>query len=117
MALTKGKIIGFNVLIQRASLAAQEATDGFDEFDEPDHSFNCGFAWIVLPGRGDFASYLKKFRGACKNYGSKGIVLWYSNVYNSRGSQSMTKHRIACDAFAEVLRNNGFECVVESRLD
>ena len=50
-------------------------------------------------------------------YGSKGIMLWYSNVYNSKGSQSMTKHRIACDAFAEVLRDAGYECVVESRLD
>lgn len=114
MALTKGKIIEFNALILRASLAALYASENFDESDQ---EFNCGFAWLVLPGKGDFANYLKKFRGASKNYGSKGIMLWYSNVYNSRGSQSMTKHEIACNAFAKVLRDAGFECVVESRLD
>ena len=114
MALTKGKINQFNFIVQRASLAAQEAVK---DFDESDQSFNCGFAWVILPGKGDFASFLKKHRGASKNYEGKGIILWYSTVYNSRGSQSMTKHRIACDAFAEVLRDNGLECVVESRLD
>ena len=114
MALTKGKIIEFNVLVQKASEAAQEAVK---DFDESDQAFNCGFAWLVLPGKGDFANYLKKFRSASKNYGSKGIVLWYSNVYNPKGSQSMTKHEIACRAFSEVLRDAGFECSVESRLD
>ena len=114
MALTKGKIIEFNMLIQKARDAAQEAVK---DFDERGQEFNCGFAWLVLPGRGDFASYLKKFCDASKNYGSSGIVLWYSRIYNSNGSQSMTKHIQACDAFANVLRDNGFECVVEARLD
>lgn len=114
MALSKDKINNFNFLVQKASMAAQEAVK---DFDESDQAYNCGFAWLVLPGRGDFASFLKNHRGVSKNYGSKGIVLWYSNVYNSRGSQSMTKHRIACEAFANVLRDAGFECVVESRLD
>lgn len=114
MALTKDKINHFNFLVQKASMSAQEAVK---DFDERNQEFNCGFAWLVLPGKGDFASFLKKHRGASKNYGSKGIMLWYSNVYNSKGSQSMYKHEIACRAFAEVLRDAGFECAVESRLD
>lgn len=114
MALTTGKIIGFNVIMQRASEAAQDATRNFDDTNQ---EFNCGFAWLVLPGKGDFARFLKKYRGASKNYEGKGIILWYSYVYNPRGSQSMSKHIIACHAFADVLKNHGFECYVESRLD
>ena len=76
----------------------------------------CGFAWINIPGRGNFAKYAKEVLGASKNYGGKGYNIWSSKVYETT-SQSCERREAACEAAANVLRSYGLKATMNSRLD
>jgi hypothetical protein len=76
----------------------------------------CGFAWINIPGRGNFAKYMKEIGAASKNYSGTGLNIWYSKVYSTT-SQNIAEHEAACQAAAKVLRDNGIDAFVYSRLD
>lgn len=98
-----------------ATSAAQQAAN---TFQQNELFGGCGFAWIrITNGRSKFAKYAKEFLNAHKNYGGKGFNIWYSQVYNCKGSQNIYSHEYACQAAAKVLNNYGIECHVESRLD
>lgn len=76
----------------------------------------CGFAWVTIGGRGNFAKYAKEFLGASKNYGGKGFQIWYSTVYDNY-SQSVERHEAACTAAIRVLARHGINATVGSRMD
>ena len=72
----------------------------------------CGFAWVLVkPNRGAFANYLKAHAGFRPHYGG-GISNWVSD-YN----QSHDKKAAHARAYAEVLREAGYNAYGESRLD
>jgi len=77
----------------------------------------CGFAWVTVSGRGNFIKYIKDEYRASKNYYGKGFNIWYSMVYDSKGSQSYERHLAACKAAAAVLRKYGFAASASGRLD
>lgn len=77
----------------------------------------CGFAWITIPGRGNFAKWAKEKLGAHKNYTGPGFNIWYSEVYDCKYSQNIDNHEVACEAGARVLNKYGIKAFVSSRLD
>jgi len=108
----KNSDIVFNDIVIEAKRAAQEAVDDAGITPSP---YNCGFAWINISGRGNFAKFTKEHGLSNKGY-PKGHTIWYSQVYNSV-SQDMDIHKVACDAFAKVLKEHGIKCSVGQRLD
>lgn len=71
----------------------------------------CGHAWVQLAdARKPFAAWLKKQQGA---YASSPGVRLYARCHE----QSIDRNKAYSDAFAEVLRANGIDCKVGSRLD
>jgi len=105
------KIYYFNIL-NDARVAAQEAVDNCGIVP----AFgNCGFAWVNISARGNFAKFTKELKISDKAY-PKGRNIWYSRVYDSN-TQSMDIHKVACNAFAKVLIENGIKCSVGCRLD
>ena len=100
----------FQAIWHEAMEAAEIAAMG-----EPD-AFPCGFAWITVPGRGNFAKFAKEYLDAHKNYGAPGFNIWYTNVYTARG-QSMDTHIKACNAAVEILNKYGIKAEVHSRMD
>ena len=104
-------IVQFDRLWAEVQRAAEEAASKVEVRPWP-----CGFAWIVIPGRGNFAKYAKEYLGAHKNFGGPGFRIWYSRVYSAR-TQSMDVHEAACYAAAKVLNDNGIKCSVYSRMD
>ena len=110
----------FDKIWAQAQEAANKAVQEQFPFNEKPTFRNegpCGFAWIAIGGRGNFAKYAKETLGAHKNYAGKGFNIWYSNCYDSKGSQSYERHSIACDAAANVLRANDIKCHVSGRYD
>lgn len=101
----------FDRIWKEAQEAAEMAASTREDF-----SFPCGFAWITVPGRGNFGQYAKDTLGAHKNYSGPGFNIWYSKVYSAM-TQSMDTHVRACHAAAEVLRENGINATVHSRMD
>ena len=97
---------------KEASTAAQKAVN---ECDIEPYFGSCGFAWVRISGRGNFAKYTKITDLSQKHY-KKGRTIWYSRIYDAI-SQDIDIHRVACNAFAEVLRKHDIKCSVESRLD
>lgn len=77
----------------------------------------CGFAWVTVLGRGNFTKYIKENLNAHKNYGGRGYNIWYSNLYETNGSQSYERHMAAAEAYAEVLRKHGYTAFASGRLD
>ena len=72
----------------------------------------CGFAGVVIkPARGKFVSYLKSIGIGNKHY--------YGGYYVSvrEFGQSLTRKEAYADAYAKVLREAGFKCYVDSRMD
>jgi hypothetical protein len=70
----------------------------------------CGFASVVVKNI-KFANGLKKMNIGRKNYGSG----WCISVRDF--NQSLTRKEVYAHAFAEVLRANGVEAYVDSRMD
>jgi hypothetical protein len=88
------------------NLAVAGASDGYP----------CGFAWILIqPARGHFVKFLK-----ANNIGRKGTYGGYDiSSYDAcwfRG-QNMYVKQEGCEAFAAVLRANGINATVQSRID
>lgn len=81
-------------------------------YEEPILEGAAGFAWIVIhDARKRFPRWLKKQQiGRLGYYGG-----W--NIYARGCDQSFDRAKAYADAFARVLRQNGIECHVESRLD
>jgi len=118
LALTHGSLLSqpdislFNDIVIEAKRAAQKAVDDADITPNP---FNCGFAWVNISARGNFAKFTKEYDLSTKAY-LKGRYIWYSKVYHTL-YQDMEIHKVACDAFAKVLKENGIKCSVGYRLD
>jgi hypothetical protein len=101
-------------LFRRAELAAAEATQKMLN-ENPGVWFPCGFAWVTIrPARGRFVSMLKdQDVGRTDSY-EGGYAIWNP----SRNSTQWMDAKIAgCRAFAEVLREAGIKCSVNSRID
>lgn len=76
---------------------------------------DCGFAWVVVkPARGQFITWAKSAGKGRKEYGG-GWFFWYSE-FSLTSTQSVSVHEAAAKAFADVLRANGINAVVDSRL-
>lgn len=72
----------------------------------------CGFAWINLyPATSSLARYLKKHGKADKAYGG-GMQIWVSGY-----GQSMERKSAYAAAYANVLREVGFNAYAGSRMD
>ena len=72
----------------------------------------CGFAWVVVkPNRGAFATYLKDHAGFSKHYGG-GISNWIGDY-----GQGMDMKAAHARAYAEVLRDAGYDAYANSRMD
>ena len=71
----------------------------------------CGFGWVQLPdGRTSFARWIVAQGHGYPN--RPGV-----SIYSRAETQSVMKNRAYAEAYAEVLRSNGFDCIVGSRLD
>lgn len=72
----------------------------------------CGFAWMrVLDARRGFARWAIA-RGHANHHYRSG-----AQIFAAVQSQSIDRARAYATAFAAVLRHNGIECKVDSRLD
>lgn len=71
-----------------------------------------GFAWIVIhDARKRFPRWLKKQQFGHLGYNGGWVV-------HAKGcGQSFDRAKAYANAFAKVLRQNGIDCTVESRLD
>ena len=83
---------------------------------EPHIFKGCGFAWITIPGRGNFAKWAKENLDADKNYTGPGLNIWYSRVYDTR-SQNLDEHYEACRKAAKILNDYGIDATVNCRWD
>lgn len=73
----------------------------------------CGFAEIIVkPGNCPFANFLKKNKLAEKRYCGPGVSIWVSDF-----DQSLQKKEAYARAFAKVLRENGIDAFMISRMD
>lgn len=79
--------------------------------------FDCGFAWITMPGNIAFARWAKKEGLASKGYPT-GMSIWYSKVH-SVPTQSVSVHEAACRAARDVLAHGLQSSMIgmASRLD
>ena len=76
----------------------------------------CGFAWIWIPSaRTPFVNWMKKNGKGRKNW-STGYDIWYSELVDG-SSQSMERKEAAMQAAVKVLRDNGIEAYMDSRMD
>jgi hypothetical protein len=99
--------------MQAAATAAAVAENG-RLGPEAQRGFDCGFGWVVIrPARGKLVSFLKA-RGA--GYSNRG---WHlsANYLHGLSTQSVSVHRAAAEAAAEILAAEGFDAFAQSRLD
>lgn len=96
----------FNAARIAGELAVQGKQDGYP----------CGFAWITIkPARGKFVNYLKSQGiGRRATYGGYALSSYDTSSFSG---QNMDVKQDGCEAFAEVLRANGVDCSVETRID
>lgn len=72
----------------------------------------CGFAWVtVKPGNSPLANWLKRQRGASKDYYG-GVSVWIGGY-----GQSLERKTAYAYAYAEVLRDAGYNAHARSRMD
>jgi len=96
-----------------AYLAAVNATNNYIA-ENGENPFGCGFAWVDVRGaRGKKLESLKSI-GFKKKHVGTGVSLW-----NPSGSmtQDMDAKYAGAVAFADVLKQMGFDASVGSRLD
>lgn len=107
------------ILYGYASSAGERAAEKYlttpmyiDGYEEPVLEGIAGFAWILIhDARKRFPRWLKK-KGIGRLGDNGGWV-----VHSPVKSQSYEKSKAYADAFAKILRQNGIDCKVESRLD
>ena len=109
----------FAALWDKALKAAQQAAVDADNKlgDENSRGFDCGFAWITMPGNIPFGRWAKKQGIASKGYPT-GLQIWYSKVH-SLPTQSISVHEAAVRAARDVLAHGLQTSMVgmASRLD
>lgn len=109
----------FAALWQEAVEAANTAAEAENTRLPPEErrGFDCGFAWVVLPGNQPFARWASKQGIASKHY-PKGMSIWYSKLH-SVPTQSISVHQAAARAACEVFqrRLGTREIYAASRLD
>jgi len=71
----------------------------------------CGFAWVKMGGNTSYGRWAKKAGLASKAYG------WGVSISPSISTQSAERNEAWARAYAQVLRQHGIECYVDSRLD
>lgn len=108
----------FAALWQRARTAAQAAALQQNAvLGSEDGRFDCGFAWVTLPGNEAFGRWAKKQGIASKGYPT-GLQIWYSKLHEVP-TQSVSVHeaaaRAARDVLAHGLQSSMIGC--SSRLD
>lgn len=93
----------FAELWERAKISAQSAAVVANNRLPPEsqRGFDCGFAWVTLPGNTPFARWLKRQGIASKSY-PRGLQIWYSKLHNLP-TQSVSVHRAAAEAACDVL--------------
>ena len=109
----------FAALWHRAKVAAQVAAIAQDAKlgEEQVRGFDCGFAWLEMPGNMPFARWLKKEGSGLKGYPS-GVHVWYSKLH-SVPTQSISVHEAAVRAARDVLAHGLQTTLISaaSRLD
>jgi len=85
--------------------------------NENERGFDCGFAWVVIPGTHAFGKWAKKAGIASKHY-PKGLCIWYTKLHN-QPTQSISVHEAAARAARDVLSHGlqSSEIEMGSRLD
>jgi hypothetical protein len=93
----------FTEIWQAAKTAAQRAAqvENLRLGEENCRGFDCGFAWVSMPGNIPFGRWLKKQGVASKGYPS-GLQVWYSKLH-SVPTQSVSVHEAAAKAARDVL--------------
>lgn len=111
--LTFSKIWQAALAAAQAAAAAQNAKLGA----EGSRGFDCGFAWVSLPGNTPFGRWLKKQGIATKGY-PNGLQIWYSKLHNLP-TQSISVHEAAAKAARDVIAHGIQSSLVSmgSRLD
>lgn len=100
-----------------APMVVGESTSVFGseiDFSKPTYYVSegvCGFASIHFKGNTAFGRWAKKSGLARNGYGG-GLYVWVREF-----GQSLTRKEAYASAFAEVLRKNGIEVWIDSRLD
>jgi hypothetical protein len=124
----------FKELIEKAQEAGRQAADALtpipmivgeakdifsSEIDETKPTYFvadgvCGFAWVDILERKNspFCKYLLAHQIASERSEGKGVYIWVSD-YN----QSMQKKEAHARAFAQVIKDAGFSCYSNSRMD
>lgn len=94
----------FTSLWNQACQAAQQAAEAQNAKlgDENNRGFDCGFAWLTLPGTLPFARWAKKQGDLLSNNYPSGKMIWYSKLH-SVPTQSVSVHEAACEAARNVL--------------
>jgi hypothetical protein len=100
-------------------IAFKAANDACNDYLKkfPDNWFPCGFAWVVLPGRGPITTALKNsFTGSKR--GNKGYPKgWHIWDPACSGTQCMEAKFAGASAFAKVLTDAGYDCYADCRMD
>lgn len=114
-------------LINRAHDAATAAILARFQAGNREMPFNCGFAWVTISGTSSFAKWCRA-QPDHRRFGAKGYPrgwqFWCPGQWpygkemgHAVYQQDMDFYLAAAKAFAAVLRENGIEAVVDSRLD
>ena len=100
----------------RAAQAAAE-TQNAKLGNENCRGFDCGFAWVTLPGNHAFARWTKKQGISSKGYPT-GQHIWYSKLHNVP-TQSVSVHEAAARAARDVIAHGlqSSEVGMASRFD
>jgi hypothetical protein len=101
---------------EAASLFGNELKPGGKQYYVADGV--CGFAWVkISPARGPFVSYLKKEGIGSKDSYEGGYRLSSYDCVPGDHGQSMQRKEAACSAFVAVLKDNGINAYMGSRMD
>lgn len=117
----------YEELLTKAYDAAEDAVRLADSYGDKGP---CGFAWVnVSPVRGKFVKFCRESRDAMAElepresmrYGDKGYSggweFWCPGIRVTPRYRGVHLVEAGAHAFAAVLRGNGINCVVGSRLD
>ena len=114
-------------LLDRAHDAASAAILAHFQAGKREKPFNCGFAWVTIPGTSALAKWCRT-QPEDSQFGAKGYPKGWTFFCPGRWptsarmgfpvyQQDLDFHRAGAKAFAAVLRENGIEAIVDSRLD
>lgn len=109
----------FETLWENAKKAAQVAAEAQNKSlgDENSRGFDCGFAWLELPGNTAFGRWAKT-KGIARKHWKTGLYIWYNDLH-SLPTQSISVHEAAARAARDVLSHGLQTSLIStgSRLD